>query len=106
MAQKLAGLGITTTAHLRDADAHRFRTQRGVRAIEIETQPKAKDQLIFSRSFSIPVEDAAGSEYLCAKGCSPVESGLAGGWVVECFFVLPRISVVWCSRIHLCRCFW
>lgn len=71
MTKKLAGLGITTIAHLRDANASLIRQRfsvvlmrtvlelNGIRAIELEAQRKVKDQLIFSRSFSTPVEDAA-----------------------------------------------
>lgn len=69
--KKLAGMGITSIAHLTDADASVIRKRfsivlmrtvlelNGIRAIELETERKVKDQLIFSRSFSTPVETEA-----------------------------------------------
>lgn len=69
--KKLAGMGMTSIAHLRDADVTVIRKRfsvvlmrtvlelNGIPVIELETQRKMKDQLIFSRSFSTPVEDKA-----------------------------------------------
>lgn len=68
--KRLAGLGIHTAKELRDADAKWLRKRfsvvmertilelRGQKCIELETQPPAaKDQLIYSRSFSRKLTD-------------------------------------------------
>lgn len=66
--KKLAGMGITSISHLQGANTSLIRKRfsivlmrtvlelNGVRAIELETERKVKDQLIFSRSFSTPIE--------------------------------------------------
>ena len=66
--KKLAGMGITSIADLKAASPSLIRKRfsvvlmrtvlelNGIRAIELETERKVKDQLIFSRSFSSPVE--------------------------------------------------
>lgn len=68
--KRLAALGIHTAKELRDADATWLRKRfsvvmeriilelRGQKCIELETQPPAaKDQLIYSRSFSRKLRD-------------------------------------------------
>ncbi|WP_231755125.1 Y-family DNA polymerase [Pseudarthrobacter sp. GA104] len=68
--KRLAGLGIHTAKELRDAVAKWLRKRfsvvmertilelRGQKCIELETQPRAaKDQLIYSRSFSRKITD-------------------------------------------------
>ncbi|NKR13242.1 UmuC [Arthrobacter sp. D2] len=69
--KRLAALGIHTARELRDADAKWLRKRfsvvmertvlelRGQKCIELETQPRAaKDQLIYSRSFSRKITDS------------------------------------------------
>lgn len=66
-AKKLATMGVSTAAELRDADVHLMRRQMGVTimrtilelrgqpCIQLEEEREFRDSLVFSRSFSTPV---------------------------------------------------
>lgn len=74
LTNRLAGMGITSIAELRDADPVMIRQRfsvvlmrtvlelRGVACIPMEEEREIKDQLIFSRSFSEPVTTRATME--------------------------------------------
>jgi DNA polymerase V len=86
--KRLAAMGIFTARDLRDADAKWIRKKfsvvmertvhelRGISCIPLEEQREYKDQLIFSRSFSKPVQTVADMQQVLSIYAQKVSSRL------------------------------